>query len=212
MLPRVSVPNTESRTTCFVLHHTHIFGVIFQASKLNPATYILHKIFAISLVTACQEHQTDCLLWISPTFFPRLLWRIWYKNVAPFLCLFHTLCSESSGRFCFLGNAQFRYPQVLSVPLMSSLVLFFVLFFSLPTSLRVRLSWCLVVLMTPSLVLQQGASQKRGTKSRHWSVCADFLCTSPLMPLSLLMPTEVKGVQRTYMMFLTEKMANSVNY
>lgn len=28
-----------------------------------------------------------------------------------------------------MGNAQFRYPQVLSVPLMSSLVLFFVLFF-----------------------------------------------------------------------------------
>lgn len=51
MLPRVSVPNTESRTTCFVLHHTHIFSVIFQASKPNPATYILHKIFAISLVS-----------------------------------------------------------------------------------------------------------------------------------------------------------------
>lgn len=51
MLPRVSVPNTESRTTCFVLHHIHIFAVIFQISKPNPATYILHKIFAISLVS-----------------------------------------------------------------------------------------------------------------------------------------------------------------
>lgn len=54
MLPSVSVQNTESNTTCSVLHHTHIFGVFFQVSKLNPAmnkTYILLLIFAISLVS-----------------------------------------------------------------------------------------------------------------------------------------------------------------
>lgn len=83
--------------------------------------------------------------------------------LAQFLCLFHTLCSESSGRFCFLGkmlsSGTHRFTQFSWCPLLFCLV-----FFSRLTSLRVRISWCLVVLMTPSLVLQQGASQKRRPK------------------------------------------------
>lgn len=108
----------------------------------------------------------------------------------------------------FFGEfSQLRHPQVLPVPLMPSLVLFFLLFFPLPTSLRVRLSQCLVVLMTPSMVLQQGASQKRET------LIDLFLPIFSVLHCWCLYhcwcPLKSKG---TYTVFLTEEVANSVNY
>lgn len=187
----------------FCLHEEETARTVSAPLHLSLEFNFLHKYSVLLGVKSTRQ----CLLGLFHAFFPRLFWRI-FGSIS--LSFPHSLLWIFREILFFGENAQFRYPQVYPVLLMSSLVLFSFFFSSdvlEGTNLVVPGSFDDSQLGAPT-----GGQPKKETKSSHWSVCAVFLCTSLLKPLSLLMFTEMNRLREDSWYFLKEKMANSINY